>query len=93
VYLTTDRDEATICAALTPGGGCGDVYEVEPLGELAPDPAGAVGAASYSTAAAIVVAVVRCGVRVEEAAARMLAFLADATTEANAPLRKSPTRV
>ncbi len=75
VYMTTDADEATIYAALSSGGGLGDVYEVEPVGELTPDPPGGVGAESYSTRAATVVAVVRRGVRPEQAAAQMRAFL------------------
>jgi hypothetical protein len=73
--VTTDVDEAAIYAGLAPGGGCGDVYEVEPLGELEPDPGGAVGVRSYAARGATVVAVVRRAVSREEAVTRMLAVL------------------
>jgi hypothetical protein len=73
--VTTDLEEAAIYAALAPGSGCGDVYEVKPLGELEPDPAGVEGARSYATREATVVAVVRRAVGRQEAAARMRAVL------------------
>jgi hypothetical protein len=44
-YLTTDAREAAVYAALAAGpgaGGGGDVYAVEPLEELEPDPSGGV---------------------------------------------------
>ena len=62
-------------AALATPGGRGDVYEVEPIGELEPHPAAAPGTGSYATPAATVVRVIRRDVSVEEAAARMRAFL------------------
>jgi Rifampin ADP-ribosyl transferase len=68
VYLTTDAEEAAVYAALTAPGGGGDVYEVEPIGELEPDPAAAPGTGSYATPAATVVSVIRRDVSAEEAA-------------------------
>jgi hypothetical protein len=44
VYLTSDPADAAVYAALAPGGGRGDVYEVEPV----------------AAPAAIVVATIRC---------------------------------
>jgi hypothetical protein len=38
VYLTPVLEHARFFALLAPPRGCGDVYEVEPLGELEPDP-------------------------------------------------------
>jgi hypothetical protein len=67
VYVATNPDEATIYAALAPGGGRGHVCEVKPVEELEPDPAGALGTTSYATRAATVVAVVRRGLPFEEA--------------------------
>jgi Rifampin ADP-ribosyl transferase len=75
VYLTTDAEEAAVYAALTASGGGGDVYEVEPVGALEPDPAAAAGTGSYATPAATVVRVIRRGVPLEEAAARMRALV------------------
>jgi hypothetical protein len=75
VYVTTDAEEAAVYAALTAPGGRGDVYEVKPICELEPDPAAATGTGSYATPAATLVRVIRRGVPVEEAAARMRAFL------------------
>jgi hypothetical protein len=69
VYLTTDAEEAAVYAALTAPGGGGDVYEVEPVGALEPDPAASAGTGSYATPAATVVRVIRRGVPLEEAAA------------------------
>ncbi len=86
VYLTTDPVDASIYAALAPGGRYGDVYEVEPLSELEPEPSGALGAASYTTRAAIVVAVARRAVRLEEAIAQMRAFADAAAAGGNAPM-------
>ena len=73
--MTTDAEEAAVYAALAAPGGRGDVYEVEPVGELEPDSAAAPGTASYATPAATVVRVIRRGVPVEEAAAQMRAFV------------------
>ncbi len=81
VYLTTDLEEATVYAALAPRGGCGDVYEVEPMDEPEPDQSCADGTATFTTRAAIVVAVVRRDVDVEEAAARMRRLLLALSTE------------
>jgi rifampin ADP-ribosylating transferase len=75
VYVTTDAEEAAMYAALTAPGGRGDVYEVEPIGELELDPAAAPETSSYATPAATVVRVIRRGVPLEEAAARMRAFV------------------
>ena len=75
VYLTTDDEEAAVYAALTAPGGGGDVYEVEPVGALEPDPAASAGTGSYATPAATVVRVIRRGVPLEEAAARMRALI------------------
>jgi Rifampin ADP-ribosyl transferase len=75
VYLTTDAEEAAVYAALATPGGRGDVYEVEPIGELRPDRAAAPMASSYATPAATVARVIRRGVMLEEAAALMRAFL------------------
>jgi hypothetical protein len=69
VYLTTDREDAAVYAAL---GGGGDVYEVEPLSELEPDrPDLDTTTSSYTTRAATVVTIVRRAVPVAEALARM----------------------
>jgi hypothetical protein len=75
VYLTTDAEEAAVYTALATPGGHGDVYEVEPLDELEPDSPGVPVSGSYATRAANVVSVVRRGVLVEEAAARMRTFI------------------
>jgi len=75
VYLTTDAEEAAVYAALATPGGHGDVYEVEPLDELEPDPPAVPVTGSYATRAATIVRVIRRGVPVEEAAARMRTFL------------------
>lgn len=75
VYVTTDAEEAAVYAVLTAHRGRGDVYEVEPIGELEPDPAAAPGTGSYAAPAATVVRVIRRGIPVEEAAARMRVFL------------------
>lgn len=83
VYLTTDREEAAVYAALRGGG---DVYEVEPLSELEPDPYDVDTTSSYATRAATVVAVVRRAVPVAEALMRMRTALAMLET-APAPKR------
>jgi hypothetical protein len=75
VFLTTDAEEAAMYAALATPRGHGDVYEVEPLDELEPDPPAVPVTGSYATRAATVVRVVRRGVPVDEAAARMRTFL------------------
>src|SRR5215211_4762729 len=75
VYLTSDPADAAVYAALAPGAGGGDVYEVEPVGELEPDPPGEVDTDSYAAAAATVVATVRCAIPLDEAVASMAAFL------------------
>ncbi len=75
IYLTTDSEEAAVYAALAPWHGHGDVYEVEPDGELEPEAISEDGTGSYAVSAATVVAVVRRAVGREEAAARMTAFL------------------
>lgn len=72
VYLTTDREEAAVYAAVRALGGGGDVYEVEPMSELEPDPPDLdTTTSSYATRAATVHAVVRRAVPVAEALARM----------------------
>ncbi len=71
VYLTTDAEEAAVYAALATPGGRGDVYEVEPLDELEPDSPPVPVTGSYAVRSATVVRVIRRGVPVEEAAARM----------------------
>lgn len=38
VYLTSDPDEASLFAAMNPSGLPGVVYEVEPVGDVEPDP-------------------------------------------------------
>ena len=91
VYLTTDPAEAAVYAALAPLGGQGDVYEVEPRGELEPDAPGGAGAGSYAAAAATVVAVVRREITRDEAVARMTAFLVNAD-RATAPSTKGRNR-
>ena len=84
VYLTTDVEEAAVYAALaTPGGG-GDVYEVEPLDELEPDSPPVPVTGSYAVRSATVVRVIRRGVRVEEAAARMWTSRLTLTTDLGA---------
>jgi hypothetical protein len=75
VYLTTDQADAVVYAALVPLGGRGDVYEVEPLGVLEPDLPGDLCTSSYAAPAATVVAVVRRGVSLDEAAASIAAFM------------------
>ena len=75
VYVTTDADEAAVYAALAAPGGYGDVYEVEPLGELQPDPPDLAGTGSFATRAARILAIVRRRVPPEDAIARMRAFL------------------
>jgi hypothetical protein len=89
VYVTTDAEEAAVYAALTAPSGRGDVYEVEPVGELEPDSAAVPGSASYAAAAATVVRVIRRGVPVEEAAARMRAFALTLESAKPADLRTS----
>ena len=76
VYVTTDFEVAVVYAALAPPAGNGDIYEVEPLAELEPDPPDVTGTDSYATRGAIVVAVVRRGVSLTDALARMRAFVA-----------------
>ena len=75
VYLTTDAEEAAVYAALATPGGRGDVYEVEPIDELELDSPAVAMTGSYATRAAAVVRVIRRGVPVEEAAARICTFL------------------
>jgi len=91
VYVTTDAQEAAVYAALATPGGRGDVYEVEPIGELEPHPAAAPGIGSYATPAATVVRVIRRDVSVEEAAARMRAFLRTLERAEPADLQTSGT--
>jgi hypothetical protein len=38
VYLTSDPDEASLFASMNPSGQPGVVYEVEPIGDVEPDP-------------------------------------------------------
>jgi len=78
VYVTTDPEEAAVYAALAPWGGRGDVYEVEPGGELEPEAPGEAGAGSYAAPTATVVAVVRRAISPDEAIAWMTAFLVNA---------------
>jgi len=76
----TEHETATICPDCA-----------AELRELTPDPPGAVGAESYSIRAATVVAVVRRGVRPEQAAAQMRALLlklARTTTPCAGPSRR-----
>ena len=75
VYMTTDAEEAAVYAALATPRGHGDVYEVEPLDELEPDPPAVPVTGSYATRAATIVRVIRRAVPVEDAAARMRTFL------------------
>jgi hypothetical protein len=74
VYLTADPTEAAVYAALASSGGDGDVYEVEPVGELEPDPPGDAAASAYAARAAIVVAIVRRAIPLQEAVAAMETF-------------------
>ena len=75
MYLTTGQADAVVYAALAPLGGRGDVYEVDPLGALEPDPSGDLCTSSYAVPAATVVAVVRRGVSLDAAATRIAAFM------------------
>src|SRR5918992_5969369 len=93
VYLTTDQADAVVYAALAPISGRGDVYEVEPLGDLEPDPPGDLRTSSYSAPAATVVAVVRRGVSLDEAAASIAAVILElAAANAAAVSRIGPLR-
>jgi hypothetical protein len=84
VYLTTDPEEAAIYAALAPWSGRGDVYEVEPSGEVEPKTPDAA-PKSYAAPAATIVAVVRRAVSLEEAMMRMTAFLTSGLTDDPTP--------
>ncbi len=90
VYLTNDPEEAAVYAALAPRGGRGDVFGVQPCGDLEPEAPGETGAGSYAVPAATVAAVVRRAIRREEAVAQMTAFLVNAgsTTAPSAEARK-----
>ncbi len=93
VYLTMDQADAVVYAALAPLGGGGDVYEVAPLGALESDPPGGLCTSSYSAPAATVVAVVRRGVSLDEAAASIAAFMLElAAANAAAVSRIGPLR-
>jgi hypothetical protein len=90
VFVTSDPEEAAVYAALASRGGRGDVYEVEPCGELEPEAPGKTGAGSYAVPAATVTAVVRRAISRQEAVAQMTAFLVNAgsTTARSAEARK-----
>ncbi len=75
VYLTTDAEEAAVYAALATPGGHGDVYEVDPLDVLEPDPPAVPVTGSYATAGCDHSESHPPGLPVEEAAARMRTFL------------------
>ncbi|HYT52668.1 MAG TPA: NAD(+)--rifampin ADP-ribosyltransferase [Gaiellaceae bacterium] len=93
VYLTTDQADAAVYAALAPLGGRGDVYEVEPLGALEPHPPGGLCTSSYAAPAATVVAVVRRGTSLDEAAASIAAFMLElAAANAAGVSRTGPLR-
>jgi len=85
VYVTTDPREAAVYAALVGWGGRGDVYEVEPEGELESDPPGTISTGSYAVPAASVVAIVRRGVSLDAAIAAMRAFLRECAADADVP--------
>ena len=59
VYVTTERDQAELFALLAPPDGNGDLYEVEPIGDLEIDPDYHGPGASYAVPMAHVVRVVR----------------------------------
>lgn len=58
VYVTTELDQARLFALMAPPHGCGDLYEVEPLGALEVDSDYLGPGASYSVPMARVVRVI-----------------------------------
>jgi hypothetical protein len=54
VHLTSDENFARLFAAGAPGGGCGDLYEVEHEGTLEPDPDTQFGVCSLAGSAIVV---------------------------------------
>jgi hypothetical protein len=65
VYITADLDAARLFAALHPDGTAkrgGDVYEVEPLGEVEPDPDCLTPGYSWRCERARILRIVRTGI-------------------------------
>ena len=63
VYIISELDQARMFALMAPPKGHGDVYEVEPLGELEPDPDYSGPGESYAVPMARVVRVAERNVR------------------------------
>lgn len=80
-------------AALAAWGRGGDVYEVEPVGELETDPPGEISTGSYAARAATVVAFVRRAIGPEEAVARIGASLLTLAADDTAVVTPSPSQI